>query len=56
MVGAARPGAVVQATASGFRAGESVSVTVGDLAAVEVLADTAGVVSLPVAVPPGVTG
>lgn len=56
VVGAARPGSVVRATASGFRAGESVAVSVGSTAPVEAVADPAGVVSLPVTVPVGASG
>jgi len=56
VVGAARPGSVVRATASGFRAGESVSITVGAQAPVEAIADTSGVVRLPIEVPSSASG
>ncbi|WP_380165138.1 hypothetical protein [Jannaschia sp. R86511] len=56
IAGTARPGAVVQATASGFRAGESVAVSVGDLTPVEAIADASGVVTLPIEVPAGARG
>ncbi|MBB5790039.1 hypothetical protein [Jiangella mangrovi] len=54
--GAVRPGSDAVVTASGFRPGETVTVTVGDLAAVDVVADASGAVAHTVAVPAVVDG
>ncbi|TDC50964.1 hypothetical protein E1212_13560 [Jiangella ureilytica] len=54
--GAVRPGSAAAVTAAGFRPGETVTVTVGDLPPVDVVADASGAVAHTVAVPAVVGG
>ncbi|WP_116953056.1 alpha/beta hydrolase [Jiangella endophytica] len=49
--GVVRPGAEALVTAAGFRAGEAVTITVEGMTPVDVVADAAGAVAHPVAVP-----